>query len=381
MQTHWRKNMIYGLVGFVAICVVIIAGALIWRVSLQTATRSARANIDPKVGIDELFKTEIGGIQQWVHARGVNRSDPVLLYLHGGPGTSMMAFESMFQNPLEQHFIVVHWDQRGVGKTYRENPNLDYAPTVTYDRMIKDASEMLDLVRKRYGKEKIIVLGHSWGSMLALGLLDVRSDGIAAYVGTGQLIDAIRGQVAGYAVTLAEAKKQNNLQAVKALESIAPYPDKTSELTNPKVSILQEWQQFFGFAISRRYKGSISNVFLTNALKSPEYSLLDVATFLDEGSGRRWPILDREIYAFNTSKFNSTYQVPMFLMLGRHDWQTPSTVAADWLETIQAPMKQVFWFEDSAHAPMVDEPELFAQTLISEIRPLALNTLKVPANK
>jgi proline iminopeptidase len=186
--------MIYGLVGFITICAAIVAGGLIWRTSLQNETRLARAKIDATTGVDELFKTEIGGIQQWIHARGVHRSDPVLLYLHGGPGTPMMPFEGLFQNPLEHHFIVVHWDQRGVAKTYRENPSLDYPATMTYERMIKDASEMVDLLRNRYAKEKVIVLGHSWGSMLGLGLLNMRSDGIAAYVGTGQLVDTLYGQ-------------------------------------------------------------------------------------------------------------------------------------------------------------------------------------------
>jgi proline iminopeptidase len=379
MQTNWRKKMIYGLVGFITICAVIIAGGLIWRTSLQNQTRSARTKIDLNTGVDELFKTEIGGIQQWVHARGANRSNPVLLYLHGGPGTPMMPFESLFQNSLEKHFIVVQWDQRGVGKTYRENPNLDYASTMNYELMISDASEMVNLVRKRYSKDKIIVLGHSWGSMLALGLLNQRSDSIAAYVGTGQLVDTLRGQRVAYAATLTEAKKQNNSRAVRELESIAPYPDNLSTVSDPKVDLFQNWQQFFGFGISRRYKGSVTKVLLTNALRSPEYSLWDVGTFLNQTD--RWPILDREIYAFNTSKFNSTYQIPMFLMLGRHDWQTPSTVAAEWLETIQAPIKRIFWFEDSAHSPMIDEPELFAQTLINDIRPLAFKNSSIPANK
>jgi proline iminopeptidase len=298
-----------------------------------------------------------------------------LLYIHGGPGTAMMPFESLFQNPLEDHFIVVHWDQRGVGKTYRENPYLDYPASVTYERMVQDTSEVIDLLRARYGKDQVIVLGHSWGSMIGLGLLEKRSDGIAAYIGTGQLVDAIRGQEVAYTATLAEAKKQNHLKAVQVLESIAPYPDSLRTSNDPKVSVFQEWQQYFGFGISRRYKGSTMKVLLTHALRSPEYSFWDLVAFLDEAE--RWPILNREIYAFNTSKFDSSYQTPMFMMLGRHDWQTPSTVAADWLESIQAPIKKIFWFEDSAHSPMVDEPELFAQTLIREVRPLALRQASI----
>ncbi len=376
MQTTWNIKLKYHLNQIVAFCILLIAGGFVWRAPLQQKTRNARAKIDPSTGVDELFKAKIGGIQQWIHARGMNKSDPVLLYIHGGPGTPMMPFESLFQNPLENHFIVVHWDQRGTGKTYRENPYLDYPSTVTYERMIQDTSEMIDFLRARYQKDQVIILGHSWGSMLALGLLEQRSNGIAAYVGTGQLIDALRGQAVAYTVTLAEAKKQQHAKAVRALESIAPYPEGLSTANDPKVDLFQEWQQFFGFGISRRYKGSVMKVLLTQALRSPEYSLSDVATLLDKSE--RYPILNREIYAFNTSRFDATYQTPMFLMLGRHDWQTPSTIASDWLETIQAPLKRIFWFEDSAHSPMVDEPELFAQTLIREIRPLALKNTQIP---
>jgi proline iminopeptidase len=376
MPATWKIKLNYHKNQIVAFCILLIAGGLVWRAPLQQKTRDARAKIDPSTGVDELFKAEIGGIQQWIHARGVHRSDPILLYVHGGPGTAMMPFEGLFQHPLEDHFIVVHWDQRGVGKTYRENPYLDYPASVTYERMVQDTSEMIDLLRGRYGKDQVIVLGHSWGSMIGLGLLEKRSDGIAAYVGTGQLIDALRGQAIGYTVTLAEAKKQNNSRAVRALESIAPYPESLSTANDPKVSVLQEWQQSFGFGVSRRHKGSVMKVLLTHALRSPEYSFLDLVAFLDDG-GKRWPSLNREIYAFNTSKFDSSYQIPMFLMLGRHDWLTPSTVATDWLESIQAPIKRIFWFEDSAHSPMVDEPELFAQTLIREVRPLALRQAPV----
>ena len=370
--------MNYGFVGFITVCAVIIAGGLIWRVSLQNTTRSARAKIDPTTGVDELFKAEIGGIQQWIHARGVHRSDPVLLYLHGGPGSPMMAFQSLFQNPLEGHFIVVHWDQRGVGKTYRENPNVDYPSTVTYERMVNDAAEMVDFIRKRYGKEKIIVLGHSWGSILGLGLLEKHFSGIAAYVGTGQVIDVLENETVGYAATLAEAKRQSNPKAIRALEAIAPYPDDTGMSASPKLNVLRDWQMRFGFGSSRRHKGSFIKLLITHALKSPEYSLRDVATFLNGGDSRRWPILSRENDAFKASAFRSTYNMPIYLLLGRHDWQTPSPIAEKWLADIQAPFKRTVWFENSAHSPMLDEPELFAQTLIREIRPLALQTPRTP---
>jgi proline iminopeptidase len=370
MPADWKIKLNYHKNQIVAFCILLIAGGFVSRAAMQQKTRDARAKIDPSTGVDELFKAEVGGIQQWIHARGVHRSDPVLLYVHGGPGTPMMPFESLFQPLLEEHFVVVHWDQRGVGKTYRENPYLNYPATVTYERMVADTSELIDLLRARYGKDQIVVLGHSWGSMIGLGLLEAHSEGIAAYVGTGQVVDAVRGEAAGYAATLAEARAQNHLQAVRALEAIAPYPAGLSTTNDPKLDLVREWQKHFGFGISRRYKGSVMRVLLTHALRSPEYSFWDLVAFLDESE--RWPVLSRQNSAFAATAFGHASPIPIFLMLGRHDWQTPSTLAAKWLETVRAPVKQVFWFEESAHSPMVDEPEAFAQVLIREVRPHAL---------
>jgi len=366
-----RKFLGYALGGLLGLFVIATAGALTWRASLQRDTRAARAHIDAAVGVDELFTTAIGGISQWFHVRGVHRSDPVLLWLHGGPGTPMMPFEGMFQRALEEHFIVVQWDQRGAGKTYYENPTLDLAATVDYALMVKDASAVVEMVKRRYGKERIVVVGHSWGSILGIGLLRARPDDIAAYVGTGQVVDITENEAVGYRETLAEARRRNDTAAITALEALAPYPEANGKTVGPKTTVLHEWEQTYGTAVSRRYKGSIRNVLLRNALDSPEYSLREIAYFLKD-LDPLWPRLLADMDRFKAVNFGDDYPMPMFLFLGRHDLQTPSMLAASWLGTIRAPVKEVVWFEESAHSPMVDESEAFAKALIERVRPHAM---------
>jgi proline iminopeptidase len=363
----FRKILVYGLGGILALSVLVVGGGLLWRSSLQSEVRSERTQIDPAKGVDELYKVKIGGIDQWFHARGVNKSDPVLLWLHGGPGTPMMPFTSMFQNDIEKHFIVVHWDQRGAGKTHFANAAQS---ANSYDRMLKDAVEAAAMVKKRYGKDRLVIVGHSWGSMLGLGLVQAVPQDISAYVGTGQVVDITQNETQGYQATLAEARRLNNALAVKELTSIAPYPEANGETPDPKIDLLRKWENAFGFGISRRYRAKIEDRMIDVALASPEYSLRDISYFINTPPTP--PQLDKDVDRFKASNWSAEYKVPMFLFLGRHDWQTPSTLAAPWFDTITAPSKKLIWFEKSAHSPMVDEPEEFAKALIEQVRPMAI---------
>jgi proline iminopeptidase len=226
------------------------------------------------------------------------------------------------------------------------------------------------MLKKRYGKDRIVIVGHSWGSMLGLGLVQARPQDISAYVGTGQVIDITQNETLGYEATLAEAKRSKNAVAIEELSGLKPYPEANGATPDAKIDLLRKWENAFGFGISRRYRAKINGVMPMVALASPEYSLRDVSYFLID-TGPTPAQLDKDVDAFKASKWSSNYQVPMFLFLGRYDWRTPSKMAAPWLETITAPTKKIVWFENSAHSPMVDEPDKFAKALINEVRPLA----------
>jgi proline iminopeptidase len=374
---NWQRISKICLASLFGLTVLTITAGLIWRSSQQRQTEAARTQIDPKFGVNELFKAKIGGIDQWLHVRGVNRADPVILYLHGGPGFPMMPFESLFQDSMEKQFIVVNWDQRCTGKTYFENPVDDCPKTAHYDRMMADAIDVVDLLKKRYGKKRLIILGHSWGSMLGLGVIKARPNDVAAYVGVGQVVDMTVAEAAGYQTVLAEARKRGNKIAISELEALAPYPDKDMKTTIAKLEVQRKWISAFGIGISWKQPGDEVNVLLPAGLRSPEYSLHDISFFLNNPVDVM-PQLLAPLTTFKASKFGADYEVPMILMLGRHDWQVPSTVAAAWLETINAPSKKLVWFENSAHAPMFDEPEAFAKALVDTVKPFAIEQSVMP---
>jgi pimeloyl-ACP methyl ester carboxylesterase len=306
-------------------------------------------------------------MEQWFHARGLDRRNPVLLYLHGGPGTPMMPFSHVFQSGMEGDFTVVHWDQRAAGKTLVANPGADHA-SVTFERMLRDAVEVVDLLKDRYGVDGVTVLGHSWGSMLGVALLRERPDDIAAYVGTGQVVKLSSNNAVAYAATLAEARRRQDSRAIRTLEGLQPYPDPVDGEAGPKLDVLQRIQTRYGFTLSRRRRRLITPWLLSMALRSPEYSLRDVASFLGD-SRSRMPTLFADLGEFDAASYGTVFPMPLFLLLGRHDWQTPSTVAREWFETVSAPQKSVTWFEDSAHSPISDEPQRFTEVLRSVVRP------------
>ncbi len=119
-------------------------------------------------GVQESYKTRIGGIDQWLTVRGQDRDNPVILFVHGGPAAPVTPTLWQFQRPLEEYFTVVDWDQRGAGKTYNEVAPESVAGTIRISRYVDDAIEVAEYVRKRYGKRKLILMGHSWGTIVSM---------------------------------------------------------------------------------------------------------------------------------------------------------------------------------------------------------------------
>ena len=136
-------------------------------------------------GVDERLKLRIGGIDQWVSIRGRDRRNPILLFLHGGPAAVTMPVGYTYQSPWEDYFTVVQWDQRGAGKTYAANTEQQMAPGMTIAGMTDDAVQIVQYLREHYGKQKIFLLGHSFGTVLGTRLARQHPDWFHAYIGVG----------------------------------------------------------------------------------------------------------------------------------------------------------------------------------------------------
>ena len=318
-------------------------------------------------GIQETYKARIGGIDQWINIRGQDRGNPVILFIHGGPASPLMPTTWEFQRPLEEYFTVVNYDQRGAGKTFLANDPETVADTLHIERYVDDAIEIAEHVRKRLHKDKVILMAHSWGTVVGMGAALERPDLFHAYVGIGQVINVRDNERISFEYGLAQAREHGNAEAVAELESIAPYPG-DRPITRERIVIARKWPQFYGGMTAHR-DGS-AKYFYGASLLSPEYDAAD-AKAIDAGNvftlGRILPEFLEVDY-----KGVREFPIPVLMFMGRHDYTTPSRPTAEWLERVEAPYKRGVWFERSAHMIPWEEPGKLLVSLLDTVRPLAV---------
>jgi pimeloyl-ACP methyl ester carboxylesterase len=311
-----------------------------------------------------LEKVTLGGVAQWILIRGEDTSNPVLLFLHGGPGAPVMPIAREYNRALEQHFVVVQWDQRGSGKSCDASIPLE---SFTIDRFVSDASELAQFLAARLHQEKIFLVGHSWGS--ALGVLAVHRNPnlFWAYVGMGQVVDEARAEDIGLRYVQERARELGNEQAIKELADLKP-----PYLDDPKkITIQRKWLSEFGGNIQEAktlpFLRDFDRKWVLAAFRSPDYSLLDLLRFQSDGSRVRWALF-REFKQVNLIETAPRLEVPVYFFVGRHDYNTPFELVKEYFDLLDAPRgKEIVWFENSAHAPMFEEPEKYYDVLVNRV--------------
>src|SRR6266481_4299370 len=225
------------------------------RAEATTIIANARKIVTPN-GVERLEKVRIGEIDQWVSIRGADRRNPVLLYIHGGPGYVSIPMSWWFSRGWEEYFTIVQWDQRAAGKTHLLTDPATIAPTLTRERMIADTEEMAAWVRREFGKDKIFVLGHSWGSFLGLQLAKRRPEWLYAYIGVEQLIDGPENERRGWRFAMDAARRAGNAEAVRELEAIAPYAAPGRIIPIKDIYVERKWVGYYGGVMAYRRDNS-----------------------------------------------------------------------------------------------------------------------------
>lgn len=326
---------------------------------------NARKIVTPN-GIERLETVRIGGIDQWVSIRGRDKRNPVLLFIHGGPGYVSMPMSWWFSRDWEEYFTVVQWDQRGAGKTYLLNDPAMIAPTLTLERMVDDTEEMTAWIRKELGKKKIFIIGHSSGSYPGLELARRHPEWLYAYIGVGQLTDGPESERRGWAFALDAARHAGNSDALHQLEAIAPYfsPGHPSSLKD--IYTQRKWLDLYGGVMAHRDGNSAEGDL---ARLSPDYTAEEISQIW-EGNEFSEKYLLAQILSLNLTDTRKL-DCPLIIFGGRYDVNVNSDVAAEWFAKVDAPSKQFVWFENSAHLPMTEEPGKFLISLVRYARPIA----------
>lgn len=317
-----------------------------------------------KVLLDSIAEAryyELGGVSQYVLIRGVNkRENPVLVMLHGGPGISETAFWRYHNsNVLEQHFTVVYWDQRGSGKSY--SPKKIPKSTMTMDQFLVDLDQLVDIVCKRCDKTKIVLFGHSWGSVLGPLYAKQHPEKVAVYVGSGQIGDWAASEEWTYKYVLELAEQKKNKKAVKQLTKVGPPPHDVDGLCTQR-----DWLSKLDDELTLKDALEVMYMFW----KVPEVSMWGLFTF--------WKVLRFSIDCMWTQVTQTNLntevpklEMPCFFFLGEQDHCVPRENSEEYVLNLEAPSKVIVWFEESKHLPAMDEPEKFNRKFVELVRPVA----------
>ena len=340
--------------GFLAVAtlavVVLVAGLL----RPASTADIADASGDRAPGsIAQLVDVSIGGHDQAVMLRGASAKAPVLLFLEGGPGGTGIGRVRNSGTDLEQKFVVATWDQRGTGKSYAA---LEPSATLTVDQMVKDTLKVVDYLRARFEKQKVYLVGSSWGTIIGTLAVQRAPEKFAAYVGTGQMVDPFATDKLMYAESIQDAQARGDRSAVKTLRALGPPPYEDTLDYPVAISSNPKWIEFThgeDYSATSDYPAS---------LFVREYSLIEQLRGM-AAIAETFHVLYPQLSATDFRADVPRLEVPVYLVEGGHEASGRKTLARTWFDQLTAPDKTWVDFQKSGHTPPYDEPGRFARLL------------------
>lgn len=321
--------------------------------SIMRLHGTSTAPIRAPNGIAELKRVELNGYPQWVLIRGQDVSKPIFLFLHGGPGESNLWLAHHSMKELERHFVCVNWDQRGAGKSLLPGPD---PASMTIEQLYEDTVDLIKLLLARFKTQKLLLLGHSWGGVLATRVATRHPELLHAVILMNSCIDNRRGEDLSYRWALERARAAHDEKAVRALERLGG-----SDTFGREGKFIERKVVF-------RYGGLVHSdpkKMVRLMLEAPEYSIADcIRGFRMKSLSFSIPLMSDELLKLDLINDVPQLEVPVFLFLGRHDHTAPPELSEEFAAALRAPHKEVIWFEESAHTPDLDEPERFQREVI-----------------
>ncbi|MGI4884628.1 MAG: alpha/beta fold hydrolase [Janthinobacterium lividum] len=291
----------------------------------------------------------VNGVKQYLEVKGASKTKPVLLFIHGGPSWPATPTNRKYSQDLANDFIFVSWDQRNCGKS-----QTDTTVALTPGLYVEGAHVVTQFLKKQYHCHKIFVVGHSWGSLVGVNLVQQYPQDYAAYIGMGQLVNPGKSELLARNYVVQQATLRRDTATLAALAKIPFLADGSYK------NGLDDLLKFR--MLSDKYLTSREVAELPNPMELyPDYQALDWMT----PAMRTGKLLGSYMEGGRTNLLKqNTFQRPVFLMVGKYDYTTSAELAQQYFEVIRAPKKQLFLFEHSGHAPSREEPALFRTRLL-----------------
>ncbi len=307
--------------------------------------------------IATLEKVTLGDSEQWITIRGKDATKPVLLFLAGGPGGSQLTTARHALSGLEDHFVMVNWEQPGAGKSFAA---MDRA-TLTPERYISDGHALILYLRQRFGQEKVYILGESWGSALGLMLTQRYPTLIHAFVGTAQMVAFLETDLICYDFAIDWAQERGDTARVQQLQKQGPPPYYGAGVAWKQVNYLKDT-----YAYMNQNPAIIGGFNTPRDLASPEYGLIDKVNWA-RGPLDTLGIVYQQLWDIDFRKQAPRLDVPVYFLTGRHDVNAPPALIEEYYTLLDAPHKELIWFEHSGHTPWTSESAKFVEVMVHTV--------------
>lgn len=343
-----------------AILLAAVAGLVAWPARASALTDAGGRPIPGAVA--ELVPVRLGGHQQWIQVRGASRDLPILLYLRGGPGQSDLPYSRVLLDGLTSDFLVVGWDQRGAGKSY---PSLDPA-TLTLDRAVADVVELTRYLRDRYGQERVVLMGESWGSLLGVLAVQRAPELFSLFVGSGQMVSVLETDLAIYHDLLAVAERTGDDQLAARLWASGPPP-----YADPLdyAFVMGRYPLLEGSYLppaAYRERGERSGVGPMGIL-GEEYGGLEKVNVL-RGLLDMFSVLYPQLQGVDLRRDAPRLEVPVIVLEGSNELAARVRPAREWFELLEAPRKELRALPDAGHSVAFEQADELHRILLAGLR-------------
>ena len=310
-------------------------------------------NRTPERGINESMYVDINGTKQWINIYGQDKTNPVLLYLHGGPGAATSPIDYVFTRKWSDVYTVVTWDQRNSGKSYDKD---NVSEKITKDIMIEDGVEMTTFLINYLKKDRITLLGHSWGSIYGANLVLDYPEYYEAFIGTGQCIDIDENEQRLYEA--AGKWTEGDSKGKEILAGWSPDNDDTIDALKARTKIMKR----YGYDMMK--DGRDYNI-VTTLMFNPNYTLKDYIEYIKSVEVSMEPYMDFFSNGLTecSLKERYKYEVPYYNINGDMDYQTNYELACEYFKKVNAPDKKMYVMKDGTHGLLESRSEEFSEYL------------------
>lgn len=339
------------------VCVIITAGILLaW--SPGKPEPFLNENGMPLTGsISEKIYVDINRVEQGMFIKSKDKTRPVLLFLHGGPAMPEYTLVQKYPAGLEDDFTVCYWEQRGAGLSYSSDIS---SGTLTAEQLVSDTLEVTNYLRMRFGKEKIYLMGHSWGTFLGIQAVARAPEMYHAYIGIAQVSRQLESEKLAYKYMVEQYTISGNKRMLKKLKKF-PIGEMDSVPLSYR-SLRDETMHDLGIGTTHNMKSVISGIFLP-VMQNREYTVREkINIWRGKWSGHSVNLWNQMIAADLTAEVLKI-DVPVYLFHGLYDYTASYSLAKEYYKKMQAPTKGFYTFERSAHSPLFEEPEKIQRIL------------------